>query len=169
MNLGLHTGRRTFSNTYRLRGTLLATSREEYLGQLLLAADELVAGPRHDALEDVLLRLHVQLVVGEDVGELRHRQEQELLRVQYLLTPQISVEVDLWPSGTNLKIVENVFVRDFEQIPTAVRVGECADSQAVGGVELLLQEFAADVLQQVAFSKSQLLGGIADSDDRKAL
>jgi len=113
---------------------------------------DIVLEPGHDSVEDLLLRAHVQLVAADDVHQLADGQQQELLALHHLL-----------------EVVLRELVSDAQQFPAGVCVGEGADAQAVGGVQLTLEELAADVLnlnqlQQTGGRKERLDIGLLDDD-----
>jgi hypothetical protein len=85
-----------------------------------------VLNPVEHGREDVLLGGDVQLAVRDQLLDLLERQQQELLGPDHLL-----------------EVLEGVDVRLEVQLLAAVGVGEAADAEAVGGVQLAQQELAA--------------------------
>lgn len=70
------------------------------------------------------------------------------------------------------EVLQDVLVGGLEQVAAGVRVGEAADAQAVGGVQLAQEELAAGVphpveLQEAGGGEQRLQGGTAEDEEEE--
>jgi hypothetical protein len=96
---------------------------------VLSALTDIKFQPGHNSAENLFLSAHIELVTGDDVNQLGHRQEQKLFTLHDLS-----------------EIVLSEFIRNAKQLATRVRVSKSAYSQAIRGVKLSLEELAANIL-----------------------
>lgn len=82
--------------------------------------------PHHQGLENSFFIWYIEVITGEQTTYFLCRQYQKFLIVHYLN-----------------KIIHEICVGDFVQVGASLSVGELADADTVGGVELLHEEATA--------------------------
>lgn len=112
-------------NVYRRREQRQPDQRQQFRN-MALPRRRVVLHPRHERVEDVLLRGDVEVVAFDQIRQLLHVQLEELLILAHVH-----------------EVIVGVLVGQIEEREAALLFGEQREPDAVGRVELLRQEVAA--------------------------
>ena len=108
--------------------------------------------PRDDALEDLLLARHGDGVAGDEASHLVGGQTEELVTLKHLDDQDVRYFCYYFTISTRTDLCEvplYVGLCTAEELETAVKVCEGADTEAVGGMQLRLKELAASVSEVI--------------------